>query len=348
MVESVGKRPVEGHIWRMQRSYFLVLILALAACEQATTDPSIRAEYAAALAGKPNTLPALLGEALLVAQRQQGNEAVAALLTDWEKRQAEVRATHTAGDRSAVQLKLQALHAEEIRIVLKVFGPDIVPRVIQESQRNLANTSARLHESARDGAAHVQAQVSTEEIQEMLERANSLGTQDPERALALVTQATEQLAAIDELLTNLRSVRSIETLFPEAAQKLSPAALARHTQLQRAAALALGKDTRAEASLKLEAVRAEEVRIVLATFGNEIAAQILDEADAAIRDTRLKLNLMKDNGRDVLRLQRMLKSATDFYNHARTAEQVADYATALDHGSHAAGLLNSLQDLMTR
>ena len=330
----------------MQRSYFLVLILALAACEQATTDPSIRAEYAAAVAGKPNTLPALLGEALLVAQRQQGNEAVAALLTDWENRQAEVRATHTAGDRSAVQLKLQALHAEEIRIVLKVFGPDIVPRVIQESQRNLVNTSARLQESARDGVAR--AQVSTEEIQEMLERANGLSTQDPERALALVTQATEQLAEIDELLTNLRSVRSIETLFPEAAQKLSPAALARHSQLQRTAALALGKDTRAEASLKLEAVRAEEIRIVLATFGNEIAAQILDEADAAIRDTRLKLNLMKDNGRDVLRLQRMLKSATDFYNHARTAEQVADYATALDHGSHAAGLLNSLQDLMNR
>ena len=330
----------------MQRSYFLVLILALAACEQATTDPSIRAEYAAAVAGKPNTLPALLGEALLVAQRQQGNEAVAALLTDWENRQAEVRATHTAGDRSAVQLKLQALHAEEIRIVLKVFGPDIVPRVIQESQRNLVNTSARLQESARDGVAR--AQVSTEEIQEMLERANGLSTQDPEGALALVTQATEQLAEIDELLTNLRSVRSIETLFPEAAQKLSPAALARHSQLQRTAALALGKDTRAEASLKLEAVRAEEIRIVLATFGNEIAAQILDEADAAIRDTRLKLNLMKDNGRDVLRLQRMLKSATDFYNHARTAEQVADYATALDHGSHAAGLLNSLQDLMNR
>ena len=330
----------------MQRSYFLVLILALAACEQATTDPSIRAEYAAAVAGRPNTLPALLGEALLVAQRQQGNEAVAALLTDWENRQAEVRATHTAGDRSAVQLKLQALHAEEIRIVLKVFGPDIVPRVIQESQRNLVNTSARLQESARDGVAR--AQVSTEEIQEMLERANGLSTQDPERALALVTQATEQLAAIDELLTSLRSVRSIETLFPEAAQKLSPAALARHSQLQRTAALALGKDTRAEASLKLEAVRAEEIRIVLATFGNEIAAQILDEADAAIRDTRLKLNLMKDNGRDVLRLQRMLKSATDFYNHARTAEQVADYATALDHGSHAAGLLNSLQDLMNR
>src|SRR5687767_496250 len=99
----------------MNRRFFLALILAVAACEQATTDPPVPVDYAAALTGKTNTLSSLLGDALLSAQRQHGGEAVAALLADWESRQTEVRELHAAGDRAAVQSKLQALQAEEIR-----------------------------------------------------------------------------------------------------------------------------------------------------------------------------------------------------------------------------------------
>jgi hypothetical protein len=150
------------------------------------------------------------------------------------------------------------------------------------------------------------------------------------------------------MITNLRRVHGLETLFPQAAAKLTAADLATHSQLQRAAALALGSSSRAEANDKLGAVRAEEIRLVLGTLGEQTSAQLLRETDTAIRDARHKLNLMKDGGEEVLRLQRMLKSATDFYNHARKAEQAGDHAAALDHGSHAAGLLNSLRHLMAR
>jgi hypothetical protein len=293
-------------------------------------------------------LPALLGDALLAAQRDHGNKRVAALLTDWEARQAEVRALHDAGDRAAVQRKLQALKNEEIRIVLNVFGPEIVPRVIRESYRNLANANVRIHQSARDDAEHVQAQATAQQIHSMLERASTLSESDPERALAVATQAAEQLAAIDDLIINLQRVRGIETLFPLAAQKLSAEDLARHSHLQRVSALALSSNDRTDSNEKLAALRAEEIRIVLATLGNEASVQLLQEAETALRDARVKLDLMKQSGQDVLRLQRMYKSATDFYNHARTAEQAGDHVTALDHGSHAAGLLNSLRHLTAR
>jgi hypothetical protein len=332
----------------MKRLFFLTLLLAPAACDRAATDPSVAADYAAVLTAKTNTLPALLGDALLVAQREDGSKRVAALLTEWEARQAELRALHDAGDRAAVQRKLQALKNEEIRIVLNVFGPEIVPRVIRESYRNLANANVRIHQSARDDGEHIQAQATAQQIHTMLERASAISERDPERALVMATQAAEQLAAIDDLITNLQRVRGIETLFPLAAQQLSAEELARHSQLQRVSALALGSSNRSESNEKLAAVRAEEIRIIVATLGNQASAELLREAEVAMRDARVKLDLMKESGRDVLRLQRMLKSATDFYNHARTAERAGDHAIALDHGSHAAGLLNSLRHLMAR
>lgn len=336
------------HIQSMKRLFFLALLLASSACDRAAMDPSLAADYAAVITARTNTLPALLGDALLVAQREHGSKRVAALLTDWEARQAEVRALHDAGDRAAVQRKLQSLKNEEIRIVLNVFGPEIVPRVIRESYRNLANANVRIHQSARDDAEHIQAQATAQQIQTMLERAATLSERDPERALAVATQAAEQLAAIDDLITNLQRVRGIETLFPLAAQQLPAEELARHSQLQRVSALALGSSSRAESNEKLAAVRAEEIRIVLATLGNQASTLLLQEAQVALRDARIKLDIMKESGQDVLRLQRMYKSASDFYNHARTAEQAGDHATALDHGSHAAGLLNSLRHLMAR
>ena len=47
-------------------------------------------------------------------------------------------------------------------------------------------------------------------------------------------------------------------------------------------------------------------------------------------------------------LERMLATAHDLHQQARHAESAGDHARALDLGSHAAGLLNSMRHLLVK
>ena len=346
--KGLAKIPVRRHIQEMKRPFVFALILALGACERATTDPSVPAEAGGMQPGKANTLPVLFGNALLKTQRQLGAEAVGELMAEWEARQAEVRAAHTTGDRNAVQSKLQALHNEEIRIILKVFGPEVVKQVIYESYMELGAARIRIDEAERGGAHTASAAATSRQIQNMLDRATVLSNRQPARALAMATQAAALLAAIDDSIIELRRVRGIETLFPAAAAKLSPRELAAHAQLEKEAQRALRDGQRSVAGEKLAALRAEEIRLVLDVMGRHTATRVLRDVHAVLRDMRTRIDALKREGADVSRLERMLNSATDMYNRGDRADREGDAATALDLGSHAAGLLNSLRHLTAK
>jgi hypothetical protein len=120
---------------------------------------------------------------------------------------------------------------------------------------------------------------------------------------------------------------------------------ARVDALDAAARVALRSANRGTAQAKLAAVRAEQIQVVLRVLGAQTATTLVDRVAARAAQTRAVLAELDKNGRDVARYQRMLREANDLNVRAATAITKGDPATALDLGSHAAGLLNALQHL---
>ena len=347
---GLAKRPPRRHISGMRRWPFLfALLLPLAAgCERAT-DPSVVEEERIRMPrGAPNTLSVLFEEALRTAQRREGAASIRSAIEIWQARQAEVQAAHAAGEPSAVQAKLQSLRNAEIRFVLSVFGNTVVSRVLSETNVALANARFRLLEAAQQGAQTTAAEASAEEVSQLLSRATAWASRDPARALDLGTEAARLLDGIDDAIIDFRRVRGVETLFPEIASSLPAEQLRTHVRLQSDAHAALRAGARHAASEKLAAVRAEEIRLVLKATRNAASGELLQQLESSIGELTLSLQAFKATGSDALRRERMLVTARDLYQQAQTAQARGDFAGALDLGSHAAGLLNSLRHLLVK
>jgi hypothetical protein len=327
----------------------LLLLAASAACERAATDPSVlEADRATPSRGAPNTLPTLFNEALRTAQLRSGADAVNGALKTWEARQAEVQAAHAAGNPAGVQARLQALRNEEIKLIVGVLGPEVVTRALSESNAALADARRRITEAAQQGAQTGAAEVAAGEIDELLSRATTMSASDPARALGDVTEAARLLGNIDDAIIELRRLRGVESLFPEVAPRLAPEALRRHARLQGDAQAALRSGDRAGARAKLEAVRAEEIRLVLQASDERAFIRLLGQVSAALGELRNSVQNAAASDGDLLRLERMLATAHDLHQQARQAEAAGDHARALDLGSHAAGLLNSMRHLLVK
>ena len=334
-----------------RRPVFLLLLLMAvsAACERAATGPSvIEEDRGKAARGAPNTLPVLFDEAIRTAQHRNGHEALNTALKAWESRQAEVQAAYAAGDPAALRARLQALRNEEVKLIVDVLGPSVVARALGESNVALADARQRITEAALQGAQTAAAQTAADEINQLLSRATALQSSEPERALAIATEAARLLATIDDTIIELRRLRGVESLFPEVAAQLKPDDLRAHARLQGEAQNALRDGERGLAREKLEAVRSEEIRLVLQASGERACVQLLGHVAASIGELRNSLNLLDADDGDALRLERMLATAHDLHQQARHAESAGDHARALDLGSHAAGLLNSMRHLLVK
>lgn len=335
-----------------RRPLYLVLplILGAGACERAATGPSIPDEYLSSRKqpGSANTLPVLFGDALLRIQRLQGLDHLEGVLGRWSALQAEVQAAHAQGDRKTAQAKLHALHAEELRIVVETFGSAVVTRAITETSVALGMVQARLGAARASSVEVNSAEASALQVNGMLARARVLLMTDPAGALAVTTQAAKLLAGIDNDLVEIHRIRAVEQLFPVAARQLASTELELHGKLLAEAQAALRKGDRRIANERLAAVRSEEIRLVVHTFGPAAATRLINELGVVISELKLRVDALHAAGHDVTRFERMLGTATDLHNHASIAEQKGDAATALDLGSHAAGLLNSLQHLTSK
>jgi hypothetical protein len=329
--------------------FVLALLAASAACDRAATDPSIiEADRLAAARGAPNTLPALFNEALRTAQLRYGVESLNSALEAWESRQAEVQAAYSAGDHAAVQVKLQALRNEELDLIIEVLGPEVVTRALSESNVALADARRRILEAEQQGAQTGPAEATAAEINELLSRATALIAREPARALGVVTEAARLLATIDDTIIELRRLRGVESLFPEIAARLAPADLRAHARMQGEAQAALRNGERSLATARLQAVRAEEIRLVLKATEDRACVQLLGQVAGSISELRNSLQAVPASDGDLLRLERMLATAHDLHQQARHAEAAGDHARALDLGSHAAGLLNSMRHLLVK
>lgn len=240
-------------------------------------------------------------------------------------------------------LKFSALTPEELRVILNVVGPEIVQRLISESNESIVDVRARISAAALHGADTQSAEVALRRINELLTQATALKTTDAAQALSIASDAAQQLDELSSAAAGLRRVRTVEDLFPEVSATLPASELRRHAQLNGEMQAALRSGARALAMEKIEAVRAEEIRLVLLATNNRAATELVGQVGSTITELRATIKEQQKRGADVMRAQRMLKLAADLHNRSNTAAVLGDYVTALDLASHASGLLNSLR-----
>ena len=84
---------------------------------------------------------------------------------------------------------------------------------------------------------------------------------------------------------------------------------------------------------------------MLKVAGPRAVRRLVEQVAARSDALRTAITALETNGYDVVRYRRMLNEAADLAQRAGTSADTGDNATALDLGSHAAGMLNALQHL---
>ena len=174
---------------------------------------------------------------------------------------------------------------------------------------------------------------------------NGMEAGDLRASLDASTRAADGLVGLRRGLLDMYRVRALPELYLQARQILTdtgggpnPTAavvLAEHSRLAEAARLAVAGADRERAHAALAAVRGSQLRITIEALGPALAAPVVDDVAAALRE------LQPGEDRAPPRLRRMLRAATDLHHRARTALAAGDAVAALDLGSYAAGLVNA-------
>ncbi|HUP90175.1 MAG TPA: hypothetical protein VM100_12515 [Longimicrobiales bacterium] len=333
--------------------HWLILSATLiAACDQAPTGlPANLSESSA----YKNTLPALFREAIDKTNAEQGAEGVDILLAEWRSKDKQLKKRAPGASRAEIQNDLDALHGAELRVVLSSLGGGVITRALSDIKVSLAQSEALMESARLGGMAPAGANI-INQVREKVRLAEAAAHHGKlVDALDIATQGSTILSGLDYYLVEVRRIGGIEALYPKAVEAArsgdddSAATLLRATEAANdAARVALRSGDRQAALQKLEAARKGQIELVLHTLGPSAANALVREADDRTRALRDSLTTMRKNGDDVLRFERMLREATDLARRARIAADANDYQSAIDLGSHAAGLLNALQHLIRK
>lgn len=346
------------------RFALLLLVLAVVGCDRTPTDPALDEISYALLSGSsesalftssPTSLQHLLRRAVSTYEAERGPAASRRLLASWQRYNEEAQVALRSGDRPTAQSRIAAVRSEELRIVLTALGNNTAERVVADVGVSLAYARLSLARAAAAGKDVGRANALAEQAAQSLQRANSaLEHRDFTGALDAATQASDLLDGVHRFLTSLTAIRSLDALFSEAVAKsmLQPAPRVRELlssleRMNEAARLALRAGDRGKAQAALEAVREQQIAIVLQVQGPAVAGTLISSVDAGIKASRDRLANIKD-ARIVARADRMLAEAGSLNSRAKAARLNGDAATALDLASHAAGLVNTLQHLFPR
>jgi hypothetical protein len=341
----------------------LGLSTALAgACDRTPTAPEMADVAELLAASNPsarvnsrtsrNTLPALFRESIATVEARQGRPAVEMMLSDWRALQEKLKTEAATAPRAVVQNRLAAIHEQELAIVERVLGSRAVTRVITESTAALNDADTQITAASSSGQDMASARSVATDAAEKLEAARrALAASDSRVALESASQAATLIAGLGYYLVETQRVHGIEALFPQAVARINATSGARDDAVialegldaQTRAAVAAGD--RARAHRLLAQTRAAQIRLVLRVFGTSAVTRVVAQVDERARSVEAQVRAAPDSGRDSLKIQRMLHEAKDMNARARRALDAGDAATALDLGSHAAGLLNAVQHL---
>jgi hypothetical protein len=335
----------------------LCCVLFLAACDAVPSDPfDARHDLAVLLDGSAaaaqpahHSLQGLLHAAVHRVYSEQGPVAARALVSDLRRLQDDARRAMLAGDREAGSIRMQAVHAEEVAIVLHVFGSPIVRRVVDGVARDAARVARGVAEAADAGRDMARAGELLAEVDSLLALAVAAARRgDDAAALDAATRAAATADAVHQQLAEARRIAGLAELFDLASSRLraedgdaANAALRAFDTARRAAADAARSGDRQRAGTATEAMRAAQIRVVIDVLGSDAAQRLVEAVAHGIAETHEELAAARSTGRDVSRLDRMVATARDMNVRARNALVAGDAVTALDLASHAAGLVNA-------
>jgi len=279
--------------------------------------------------------------------------AVDALLQEWRGLQDDLTRIAPNAQREVVQAKLDAIHARELQIVLRTFGDQVVTRVLNDASQGLGAAQAQL-EAAGQAADMTSVLSVVRQVREKMAAARAaVAANDMTRALDEGAEAVTLVSGLNFYLVELQRINGLEVLFPRAVETLAQqphdartqGLLAAADRASAAAGNAMRLGDREAAQTQLRQARAEQIDVVLAVLGTSAASQLVRQTGTRITLLRGMMDSLDARGRDVTRYKRMLGEANDLSTRAALALEKGNAATALDLGSHAAGMLNALQHL---
>lgn len=348
----------------MPRSRALTLVAALAiiagGCDRTPLDPGARSSDVATLLlgaqaarspAPPFSLPSLVQAALLDVYRSHGSDAVRTMVADMRHLQDAAARVEASGiDREAFRVRDRAVSEEQVGIVLRVFGDDVVVRIMAALADESAGLQRRIESTAAGGIRVAAAEDGLAQARELLADAESAhGNGDARAALRAATDAADRLEAARVAVADALRVPGLDELFDTAVQVAGTAygpghdVLATHGRLTALARQQVRTGSRERAQAALAAVRVEEIAVVLRVLGAGPVEQLVQATAEAQSALARDVDAARRSGRDVLRLERMLATSADLLERAGAALDEGNAATALDLGSHAAGLVNALR-----
>jgi len=333
----------------------LTLLLALSACDRTPGDPLDGTHDVAALLDldganrqSPHTIEGLLHSAVHRVYTEQGSAAARMLVAELRRLQDAERSARGRMDRDATAQRLQTLRGEQLDVVLRVFGNPIVDRVRAGVHLEAARLRRGVDELEAAGRPLPHARellVTMSELMAEADRASAAG--NAAAALDAAARAASTADAVRAGMADANRIAGLAELFDlsiahvEAANGSATVDIAHYDALRRAADQAVRTGDRDRAQQALEAVRAEQVRIVLEVLGVDAAVRLVEAVRNSAIATETEVAREMAAGRDLVRIARMAAAARDMGHRAATALSSGDPATALDLASHAAGLVNS-------
>jgi hypothetical protein len=338
--------------------------LLVTGCDGDMSEPLGDRDVAALLEGRgvsgqypAHSLPGLLQAALRSVYVEHGAGAARALVTDLRRAHEQARSAQTSGGDMAAAAQA-ATRAEELEIVLRVFGDRIVATAMAavrsdlqrfeqdlQAEAGAAENVVRARElmaGARLGLAEAEEAVRTGDVRGALDYTVQAGA-FAERARRVRLEAM-RVAGLPELFDE--SVARMRSLNGDGTAVRSR--LVAYDELQRTAEAVVRTGDRQRAHAALKAARDEQIRIVLEMLGPAAVSGVLADAAAGLSELDAELRTARRAGRDVSQLSRMATTARDLIARGHAAAAAEDPATALDLGSHAAGLVNTLRLSLTR
>jgi hypothetical protein len=337
-------------------SLLCALALPHAACEEVPLEPftdgasGIAAfDDVRATAPPPLSSEALLRAAVAQVHRERGLAAAQQLVAELRRLHDALADARRLGDRERVGRLQAAVRAEELRVVLHVFGDEVVDRTVAGVAQALELLRTQLRETNGD---REQLGRMADEITALVDMARAAAARgEAQGALDFATRAALKLDAARRAFVAAHRIIALEELFQRAVLKVADergreaaaALVAAHARLLEDARAAMRAGDRAAAQARLEAARQEQIRIVLAVFGTEVAGRVLAEVGAALGELGTAIEALAAKGSDVDPFERMLRSAAALLARSRSAHVSGNAASALDLASHAAGLLDALR-----
>jgi hypothetical protein len=238
-----------------------------------------------------------------------------------------------------------ALRTEMASIVVEVFGPEMPQRVIEEAVPLLAGAERSIADAREAGGpTSVLERMLTHATSRLNEARAALDDAKPIHALQLATDAVLVAGRVRMRAAGPVTAPTMPRLLAQAwAQAVTDRGQAAATalfapMLEKNAALKASLRTRELGTVRAaqEALRSEQIHLVVTVLGATAPEQVLDDAARVIEERATRAESMKLADRDVSQIEATLRDAAELHAAGVAALDAGNHSQALDLALQAA------------